>query len=52
MKRKLNFIIALILLIAATALFCAREDSLPAGAFGAGHRAQTVFGMVREMAEG
>lgn len=52
MKRKLNFIFALILLIAAAALFYARGIPVPAGAFGAGYKAQTVFGMMREIAGG
>lgn len=52
MKRILNAFIAAALLIAAMLICSARDISVPAGAFGAGHRAQTVFGMVREMAEG
>lgn len=50
MKKAAAFIIALALIIAAFAIYSAREDALEAGAFGARAKSVTVMDMMRGLA--
>jgi len=50
LKQRIAFALSALLIIAAFIVYSHRADSLPAGAFGAGEKADTLFALVRRLA--